>query len=87
MSRHCVRQFFFTDMNLGVRKISQPTSVIRVAVRENNVSQLIWLQSEVLNLPDCGIRFIELKPGKINQLLSKTINRVLDIEHSDTSID
>ncbi len=86
MTRPGVGQLFLGHMHRRVRKVSESARVIGIAMREHDVAHLLGPKAKALNSPDSGIRFVELKPRHVDQLLPQPFHRILYIQQANACI-
>ncbi len=76
-----------TDMNPRRGKVGQAAGVVRVAVSEDDVGDLRWIEPQGLDLPDRGVLLPELEPGEIDQRLPEPFDRRTDVVESHPGVD
>jgi hypothetical protein len=61
-------------MNLGSWEVSESANMVRVAVRQNDISNIFGSKSEILDSMKSRVPFVELKTCRVDESLVKPPN-------------
>lgn len=87
MSRCDSVMFFRRHMDQSLGKIGQATSMVWIAMGEDDIGHIGGLKPELFHLARGGQPFMKLKPGAIDEIFSNPLERQCDVLQTNPSID
>lgn len=74
-----VSVFFFRDVNHSTWKVGKTTGMIGIAVGQNDVSNVVRIESKRLDAANGCVEFVELEARHLDKRLSQSLNRVANV--------
>ena len=77
---------FFRHMHCRGRKVGQPTDMVGVPVRDEDVGNVLGSKPQPLDLADGRDLFVELESGVVDRGLTDPLQRVSDVLQADSRV-